>query len=70
MDKLTHYRTLIQDALTEDARIKPALGDIEPHLVFDRERDSYQLMYIGWDGSIRTHGAIIHVRLHTLTTIT
>jgi len=63
MDKIARYRTLIQDTLIEDAQIKPSLGEVESHLVFDTERDSYQLMYIGWDGTIRTHGAIIHVRL-------
>ncbi len=62
-DKTTEYRTLVKQLLSEDAQIKPALGEIEPHLVFDDERDSYQLMYIGWDGKARTHGAIVHTRL-------
>lgn len=63
MDKLERYRILIKELLSEDAQFKPSLGDIETHLVFDDERESYQLMFIGWDGSRRTHGAIIHVRI-------
>lgn len=64
MDKLTTYRQLIKDILTEDARYKPSHGEIEPLLVFDDEHDSYQLMYVGWDGRRRVHSTIIHIRLY------
>ena len=63
MDKLATYRKIVKQILEEDAQIKPALGDVEPQLVFDEQRDSYQLMYIGWDDLTRTHGTVIHVRL-------
>jgi hypothetical protein len=64
MDRLNHYRILIKEILTEDARFKPSHGDIESHLVFDDDHGSYQLMYIGWDGMRRVHGPVIHVRLY------
>jgi hypothetical protein len=64
MDKITTYRQLIKDILAEDAQYKPSHGEIEPLLVFDDEHDSYQLMYVGWDGYRRVHTAIIHIRLH------
>jgi hypothetical protein len=63
MDRLEKYRTLIKQLLTEEARVKPPDNTIEPHLVFDDEHNSYQLMYIGWQGSWRMHGVVIHVRL-------
>ena len=63
MDKLEHYKSLIKTLLEEEGSVQPAFGEIEPHLVFDDERGSYQLMYIGWERSGRTHGAVIHVRL-------
>ena len=63
MDKLEQYRTIVKQLLTEDAQYKPAYGEVEQHLVFDDEHNSYQLMYIGWNGRQRTHGAVIHVRL-------
>ncbi len=63
MAKIDQYRKLVKEILSEDAKIKPALGEIEPHLVFDDERNSYQLMYIGWDRTGRTHGVVIHIRL-------
>lgn len=63
MDKIERYRRLVKDLLREEAAVKPAADEIEPHLVFDDEHGSYQLMYIGWQGSWRMHGAVIHVRL-------
>jgi hypothetical protein len=63
MDKLARYTTIIKQILQEDARYKPSHGDIQPLLVFDDERHSYQLMYIGWDRRRRVHGSIYHLRL-------
>ncbi len=63
MDKLDRYKSLIKTLLEDEASVRPAFGEIEPHLVFDDERGSYQLMYIGWERSGRTHGAVIHIRL-------
>jgi hypothetical protein len=63
MDKLNKYTSIVKEILTEDARYKPGHGDIDPVLVFDDERHSYQLMYIGWDGPRRVHSSIIHIRL-------
>lgn len=63
MDKIDQYRSIIKNILQEDVKIKPAHGNIEPVIVFDDERNSYQLMYIGWDGHRRVHASIIHTRL-------
>jgi len=63
MGTVARQRTIVKQLLSEDANSKPAFSEIEPHIVFDDEHDSYQLMYIGWDGKRRTHGAVIHVRL-------
>lgn len=63
MDKLETYRTLIKKILTEDAKADTSQETIETLLVFDEERESYQLMYIGWNRHMRTHGALLHLRL-------
>ncbi|MFN8496071.1 MAG: XisI protein [Caldilineaceae bacterium] len=63
MDRLEEYRALVKSLLSQLAAIKPAATEVEPQLVFDDEHHSYQLMYIGWNGSWRLHGAVIHVRL-------
>ena len=61
MDKLATYQKLIKNILLEDKKFPPSHGDIEAMVVFDDERQSYQLMYIGWDSQRRVHSAIIHM---------
>lgn len=63
MDKLEKYSSVVKEILREDAQYKPSHGDIESFLVFDDQHYSYQLMYIGWHGTRRMHGTIIHIRL-------
>lgn len=61
MDKLEHYRQIIEDTLNEYAAIPYAYGDMAGHTVFDREKDSYLLMTVGWDDERRIHGCLIHI---------
>jgi hypothetical protein len=63
MDKIEKYQSLIKEILAENGRFRPSHGKIEPVLIFDDEHQSYQLMYIGWDGHRRVHTSIIHLRL-------
>ncbi|MEZ4659220.1 MAG: XisI protein [Caldilineaceae bacterium] len=64
MDKVERYADIIKQILAEDAQIKPAYGEIEPLLIFDDTRGSYQLMYVGWQKRRRVHGSVYHLRLH------
>lgn len=63
MDKLEKYSTLIKDILVKDAQIPLSDESVEPILLFDDKTQNYQLMYIGWKDSLRTHASLIHVRL-------
>jgi hypothetical protein len=60
MDTLTQFRQAIEAILTDYASVPYAYGDIETETVFDRERDHYLLMNVGWDGR-RVHGALVHI---------
>jgi hypothetical protein len=64
MDQLTtnRYREIIERIITQYAEIPSAYGEIESQCVFDRERDHYLLMNLGWDKA-RLHGCLIHVDL-------
>ncbi len=62
MDTVNVYRDLIEQIITDHARIPYALGDIGRQMVFDRRHDHYLLMIAGWDQG-RVHGCIIHVDL-------
>ncbi|MBF2029794.1 MAG: XisI protein [Oscillatoriales cyanobacterium C42_A2020_001] len=55
MDRLTQYRDAVR------TQGKPANGDIEVQLLFDPERDHYQLVDLGWDGQRRIYNCVIHL---------
>ncbi len=61
MDKLNAYRAIVEHVLTEYAHLPHAYADSRNQVVFDRERDNYLLMRIGWDNVRRIHGCMIHV---------
>jgi hypothetical protein len=59
---LDSYRTIIELVLTEYSKYPYAYGQIERQLVFDRTRDHYLLMSVGWDKQ-RVHGSLVHIDL-------
>ncbi len=61
MDTLNRYRKAIEDILEEYASVPYALGDIQTEPVFDRSRDRYLLVNVGWMKKSRVHGALVHV---------
>lgn len=63
MDKINTYRQIIQDILISHSQIKPAYGEIEMELLFDQERDRYQVVRTGWLQNKRVYGALIHVEI-------
>jgi len=65
MDTLTldRYRQIIENTLTEYARVPYAYGEIQSEAVFDRTHDRYLLVNVGWDNDRRVHGCLIHIEL-------
>lgn len=61
MDKITQYRQIIQKVLTDISSIKGLFPEIETQLIFDIERDHYQILRIGWRDMKRTFGVPIHI---------
>lgn len=47
--------------LTKYASYGSSDPDVETQLVFDRERDHYQLAYVGWEKHRRVYGVAIHI---------
>ncbi|MDY7012456.1 MAG: XisI protein [Cyanobacteriota bacterium] len=60
MDKLTQYRQIIREILTEHAHPYPYSDDVETAIICDTEGDYYQLSYIGWEGWQRIFSVILH----------
>ena len=64
MDKLEKYRNIIENILTEHANQPYSYGEIRSQTVFDRNRDQYLLVDIGWNNkNFRVHGALVHVEI-------
>ena len=60
---INECRKIIKQLLIEYSKFKPAYGDIETDVIFDDERNHYQLVHIGWKNKQRICGAIIHISL-------
>jgi XisI protein len=61
MDKLELYRSIVTEILTKYSQYKPSYGQVEIEQIFDRDRDRYQLLAIGWNQQQRIYGATIHL---------
>ncbi len=61
MEKLKHYREIIQTLLAERGKVKLAHGEVETEVIFDPERDHYQVVHVGWDGNQFIYGCAIHL---------
>ena len=55
------YHQIIERLITENARVPFANSDVQLVPVFDRQRDHYLVMLVGWEGKKRKHGCLIHV---------
>jgi hypothetical protein len=61
MADLTQLRTAIQTLLTDYAQRRANQKDVEVQMIFDTDRDHYQLLYIGWQGKKRILSPILHL---------
>ncbi len=60
MAKLS-YRETLEKILLEYTEIPYAIGDITTEAVFDRDKDRYLLVNVGWDQGKRIHGSLVHI---------
>ncbi len=61
MEKL-NYRELVQKILKTRTE-NYSQRDTETHLIFDQERDRYQVLHIGWQDMTRVFGCIIYIEI-------
>jgi hypothetical protein len=60
LDKLTHYRQVIQQILTDYSK-RRSDAEVESQLLFDTERDHYQVVNVGWSNQQRVYGCVLHL---------
>ena len=63
MDKLTRYRSLIQDFLIEQSQGKVIGGEIETEVIFDEQRERFLLIDLGWNQHQRIYNCVIHLEI-------
>lgn len=65
MDRIAEYRDIIEKVLTEALAFMGPTNTqgVEYKLMFDRERDSYAITAIGFDGPRRVHRFVIHLEI-------
>ena len=64
MDRLKHYRQIIQEVLTEYHHLNEKYGYLtESVLAFDEIHDQYLLLLMGWHKDERIKSVMIHIRL-------
>ena len=64
MNKLNHYRQIIQNIVTEHAQYKQSHKEIERILFLDFECDDYSLMSVEIKGIRRVKNLILHLRIY------
>ena len=61
MEKLDWYRQCVQKLLTKYGSDSLTQDGVEVQLIFDTERDHYQILDIGWDGYNRIYNCFMHL---------
>jgi hypothetical protein len=61
MADLTHYRQLVQQILEDYSAVNFNEPDLETELIFDKERDRYQVVHVGWSNKRRIYGCVLHL---------
>ncbi|MBE9113034.1 XisI protein [Nodosilinea sp. LEGE 07298] len=61
MANLERYRPLVQEMLTEYSHVDFSNPELETELIFDTERDRYQVVHVGWSNKRRVYGCVLHL---------
>jgi hypothetical protein len=62
-EKLSRYRQIIEQILTNVAEIPSSQSEVEDKTFFDRHSDRYAVISEGWDGDRRIHHFVIHIEI-------
>lgn len=63
MDKVSHYRQILQQMISHYAEQSPSHGEIETVPIYDTHQDNYLLMDVGWDQTGRVYSVVLHLSL-------
>ena len=58
---LDQWRDVVEKVLLDYAAIPYSYSQVKKEAVFDRERDRYLVLAMGWEGYRYEHGCMIHI---------
>lgn len=58
---LALWRDVIEQVLLDYAAIPYSYSQVRKETVFDRTRDRYLILIVGWEGSRYEHGCTVHI---------
>lgn len=61
MASIKNYQNNIQEVIKRYAKERPLPQNVESQLIFDTERDHYQLVNVGWDNDRWIYGCVLHL---------
>jgi hypothetical protein len=61
MASIKNYKNNIQEVIKRYAKERPLPQNVESQLIFDTERDHYQLVNVGWDNDRWIYGCVLHM---------
>ncbi len=61
MGRVESYRGYVQELLTYHAQRYVACADMEVQMLYDSERDHYQVLMLGWEALHRVYECLLHV---------
>ncbi len=59
MANIKDYKKNIQEVIRRYAKERPLPKNVESQLIFDTERDHYQLVNVGWDNDRWIYGCVL-----------
>ena len=61
MGNLEQYRQLVRELLTDYSQVDFSNPQLETELIFDTDRDRYQVVHVGWSNKRRIYGCVLHL---------
>jgi XisI protein len=61
MGRLATYRAYVQELLGRHAQRYPVCTGVEVQMLYDTERDHYQVLLVGWEELHRVYECVLHV---------
>jgi hypothetical protein len=61
MEKLVDHREAVQTLIKRYGEDGSPKRDVDTQIIFDQERDHYQLVNVGWHADRRVYGCVLHI---------